>query len=190
MRAHRDAVVEINDILIEQAYAAARDGVADTLRLVGAVQADAASVGPIARYGCHHVGSRCPTGPTFLAPDHRATAEIQGLGAAYADRVTPISLHQIKAALGHDDHDAARTLMAAPCNLLAHQAWVGEINLRDCEGTVLQHGSGNWSGRRESNPRMQLGKLDAFQIKHLPAKLCYFGTKCFNRLREDCKNSF
>jgi len=33
--------------------------------------------------------------------------------------------------------------MAAPCNLLAPQAWVGEINLRDCEGIVLQHGSGN-----------------------------------------------
>lgn len=106
---------------------------ADTLRLVGAVQAEigVAAIAieikragperiiggrrpyrePIARHGCHHVGSRCPTGPTFLAPDHRATAEIQGLGAAYADRVTqraPISLHQIKAALGHDDHDAAR----------------------------------------------------------------------------------
>ena len=39
MRADRDVVVEIDDVLIEQANAAARDGVTDALWLVGAMHA-------------------------------------------------------------------------------------------------------------------------------------------------------
>ena len=38
MRADRDAVVEINDVLVEQANAAAGNGLADGFRLGGAVQ--------------------------------------------------------------------------------------------------------------------------------------------------------
>ena len=139
---------------------------ADALRLVGAVQAEigvvaiaveikraraerivrtvvhTASIGPIARHRCDHVRSGCPTRPLLSAPDHRAATEIQRLGAAYADRVAqraPIALHQIEAPLGYDDHDAARTLIASPSNLLTQQARVdvGEINLRDCEATIL-----------------------------------------------------
>jgi len=40
MRANWDAVVEIDDVLIKQADAAARDGVAGALWLVGAVYAN------------------------------------------------------------------------------------------------------------------------------------------------------
>src|SRR5512135_694866 len=40
MGADRHAVVEIDDVLIEQADAAARDGLADSLRLGGAVQTE------------------------------------------------------------------------------------------------------------------------------------------------------
>ena len=39
MCAYRDAVVEVNDVLIEQAEAAARNSAADGLRFIGSVKA-------------------------------------------------------------------------------------------------------------------------------------------------------
>src|SRR5215216_8145659 len=86
-----------------------------------------ACMGPIFRHRCHHARGRRPIGPLLLAPDHRAAAEIHRLGTAYADRVAqrgPVTLHQIEPAFGYDDHDAARTLMAAPSDLLTQQVRV------------------------------------------------------------------
>jgi len=40
MCAHRDAIIEVDDVLVEQTDAAARNGLADALGLGGAVQAE------------------------------------------------------------------------------------------------------------------------------------------------------
>ena len=75
-------------------------------------------------------------------PRKRAALLVRAAGAADADPVAqraPTASHQIEPAFGHVDDDAARTLLAAPGNLLAQQVRVddGEIDRRDSEGAIL-----------------------------------------------------
>src|SRR6185437_16237697 len=111
MGAERNPVVKVDDVLVEQANAAGRNGVADALRLVGAVQAEEgvvaiaveikragaerivdAAVEPagvrlVARHGRDHVGGGRPMRPLFLAADDGAAAELRALAATDADAV-------------------------------------------------------------------------------------------------------
>src|SRR6478736_6042873 len=96
----RNAIVEVDYVLVDKSDAAARRRRADSIRFVSSMQAEigilavtveikgprperifnstghATSIGPILRHGSHHVRGWGPVRPRLFAPDHGGAMEV------------------------------------------------------------------------------------------------------------------
>src|SRR5579883_52633 len=126
----RHAVVKIDDVVVDQAEAARRDGVADRLRLIGAVDAidglakverpraeriawPAGHEARQVRLALDHFRRRAPVRPFLLAADLLQSRPLESVAAdadPVADRAV-FPLDEIKETLGGDDDDRARRLV-------------------------------------------------------------------------------
>src|SRR3984885_6973124 len=151
LRSDRSAIVEIDDVVIEQAYAAARHLLADRLRLDGSMEAkigvliaaveikraraerivDAARqpgrVMRVNRHAANHVPGRRPVRPFGLSAYDGVTAEVQRLLAADAHAVAhrhAARLDEIEMPFTDHDDDRAWPIGAGEGDLLAKQAGI------------------------------------------------------------------
>src|SRR5208282_2385341 len=150
-RADRNAVVKIDDVLIEQADASAGHLIADRIRLVRSVEAevgvliaaveikrsrsqriaDAARqpvhVVRIDRHSANHVSGRRPVRPFGLSADDRRAAKIERFLTADADRIADChaaGLNQIQSALDDVHDDRSRSVRTCETDMLAKQAGI------------------------------------------------------------------
>src|SRR5271166_5926222 len=132
LRSDRHASIEIGDVIVDEAEAAGRDGVADRLRLVGAMDAidglaeiERARAHRVARATGHearqvglaldHLRRRPPVGPFLLAGDLLQARPLEAV-AADADAVAKspiVRLNEVEEALARVDDDRARRLRGA-----------------------------------------------------------------------------
>src|SRR5690606_10567359 len=133
-RAKLDALIQVDDMLVDHAEAAIRSGAADGPWLVGAVNADigvdialveieGAGAERILRAAVHavlvagiflrlaldHALGRDPARPFLLVADHRSALELESLltdGDAVAARLAP-ALDQVEILVGGVDDDGA-----------------------------------------------------------------------------------
>src|SRR5215470_16132438 len=130
--ADRHPLVEVDDLVVRQTEAARRHGMADRLRLVGAMDAvdrvaeiHRAGAERVARTTCHptrqvglarnHFRRRCPVGPFRLARDCLEPGPLESL-AADADAVAQcpvVALDDVEEALRRIDHNGAGRLGGA-----------------------------------------------------------------------------
>src|SRR5271157_1417979 len=132
LRSDRHAIIEIGDVLVDEAEAAGRDGVADRLRLVGAVDAvdglaeihrpRAERIARPARHEARQVGlaldhlrRRAPVRPFLLAGNLLQARPLEAV-AADADAVAQravVRLHEVEEALAGVDDDRPRRFVGA-----------------------------------------------------------------------------
>src|SRR5262245_22485700 len=130
--ADRHAVIEIDDLVVDQTEAAGRHRVSDCIRRIGAMDAidcvaeiERAGTEWIARTACHlapqiglpfkHFRRRRPVRPLLLAPDPLHALPLETV-AADPDAVAHgavVGLHQLEKTLGGVDDDRARLLVRA-----------------------------------------------------------------------------
>src|SRR5580698_2102449 len=137
-RPDRHAVIEVDDVVVDQAEAARRDGVADRIGLVRPVdaidglaeiqrtgaQGIAGTAGHEARQirlALDHLRWRTPVGPFLLAGDFLQSRPLEPVASnadAVADRPI-VALDEIEKTLGrNDDHRARRLVRSVEDNLL------------------------------------------------------------------------